>query len=120
MVRSALVLLFSGLVFFLPASRSAFAHAILLNAAPAADSTVTGPEVAVELRFNSRIDAKRSRLSFILPDRKLLPLTIEEQGPVDTLRATAAGLKRGVYRLVWQVLASDGHISRGEVPFTVK
>ena len=30
-----------------------------------------------------------------------------------------AGLKPGAYKLQWQVLASDGHISRGEVAFTV-
>jgi hypothetical protein len=27
---------------------------------------------------------------------------------------------RGAYRLQWQVLAGDGHITRGEVPFQVK
>jgi methionine-rich copper-binding protein CopC len=25
----------------------------------------------------------------------------------------------GAYKLQWQVLASDGHISRGEISFTV-
>jgi methionine-rich copper-binding protein CopC len=25
----------------------------------------------------------------------------------------------GEYRLRWQVLASDGHITRGEIPFAV-
>jgi len=29
------------------------------------------------------------------------------------------GLAAGAYRLRWQVLASDGHITRGEIPFTV-
>jgi methionine-rich copper-binding protein CopC len=28
-------------------------------------------------------------------------------------------LAAGAYRLRWQVLASDGHITRGEIPFTV-
>ena len=34
--------------------------------------------------------------------------------------ATAKSLKPGAYSIRWQVLAPDGHISRGEIPFTVK
>jgi methionine-rich copper-binding protein CopC len=29
-------------------------------------------------------------------------------------------LKPGAYKLQWQVLAPDGHITRGVVPFSVK
>jgi len=35
----------------------------------------------------------------------------------DTLTVQATGLKPGNYKLQWQVLASDGHISQGEVLF---
>jgi methionine-rich copper-binding protein CopC len=109
-----------ALALFLQAVIPAFGHAILLHAAPVAGSTVTGPDVPVELRFNARVDAKRSRLSLLLANGKSLPLTIQEQTSADTLRAKAIGLPPGDYRLLWQVLAADGHISRGEAPFTVK
>jgi methionine-rich copper-binding protein CopC len=39
-------------------------------------------------------------------------------GP-DTLAATIGELEPGSYRLRWQVLAIDGHITRGDIPFTV-
>jgi methionine-rich copper-binding protein CopC len=29
------------------------------------------------------------------------------------------GLGSGAYRLRWQVLAVEGHITRGDIPFTV-
>ena len=32
---------------------------------------------------------------------------------------TAAELQPGEYTVRWQVLAVDGHITRGDVPFTV-
>jgi len=38
----------------------------------------------------------------------------------DILSATANDLKPGEYQLRWQVLAVDGHITRGEIPFTVR
>jgi methionine-rich copper-binding protein CopC len=37
----------------------------------------------------------------------------------DVLSATGHGLTKGAYVLRWQVLADDGHITRGEVPFHV-
>ena len=36
------------------------------------------------------------------------------------LQCKASGLKPGAYKLEWHVLASDGHMSKGEVPFTVQ
>jgi len=96
------------------------AHAILLSATPAVRQVVAGSEVAVNLRFNSRIDGKRSRLMLIASDGTQNRLPIGEQPSPDTLASLAKGLKSGSYILRWQVLANDGHISRGEVPFRVQ
>ena len=97
----------------------AAAHAVLLESSPALKSAVSGPNVPIKLRFNVRIDALRSRLTLIHPDGSSQSLEIRKQSPVDSLLAEAAGLAAGAYRLRWQVLASDGHITRGEIPFTV-
>jgi copper resistance protein C len=98
---------------------SAAAHAILVESTPSLKSTVAGPDVSMKLRFNVRIDALRSRLTLIHPDGSAQALEISKQTPADTLSAEATGLAAGAYRLRWQVLASDGHITRGEIPFTV-
>ncbi len=97
----------------------AAAHAVLLESTPSLKSTVPGPDVPIKLRFNVRIDALRSRLTLIHPDGTAQALEISKQTPPDTLSAQATGLAAGAYRLRWQVLASDGHITRGEIPFTV-
>jgi methionine-rich copper-binding protein CopC len=39
-------------------------------------------------------------------------------GP-DSLAAEIEGLVPGRYRLRWQVLAVDGHITRGDIPFVM-
>ena len=95
------------------------AHAILVEATPALDSTVSGPDISFKLRFNSRIDGSRSRLTLVRPDGSIQQLTISEQSAFDTLITDGKGLSAGSYRLRWQVLASDGHITRGEIRFKV-
>jgi methionine-rich copper-binding protein CopC len=112
------LLLLAGAAAFL-AVAPASAHAILLESNPALRSAVSGPNVPIKLRFNVRIDALRSRLTLIHPDGSAKALEISKQSPADTLSAEATGLAAGAYRLRWQVLASDGHITRGEIPFTV-
>jgi copper resistance protein C len=100
-------------------SRLAWAHAILMESKPALHSSVKGPDVSVWLRFNVRIDGSRSRLRLVAPDGSQQTLSLAKQAQPDVLESQAAGLKPGAYKLQWQVLASDGHISRGEVAFTV-
>ena len=96
----------------------ASAHAILVQSAPAANGSVAGPAVAFELHFNSRIDAKLSTLTLIRSDKSTTPLPPADDSPADVLQAKA-DLAPGDYVLRWQVLAVDGHITRGDVPFTV-
>ncbi len=102
------------------AAQLASGHAILKESSPAANSTVAGPNVPITLKFNVRIDAARSQMKLLHPDNTMTDLAIEKQSSPDTLNAQTTGLTPGAYRVRWQVLAPDGHITRGEVPFTVK
>lgn len=96
----------------------ALAHAHLLSSTPAASATVQGPNVPIELRFNSRVDGGHSVLSLVTPDGGV-KLAIDKQSAENNLNAHAT-LKPGSYTLRWQALAPDGHITRGEIPFTVR
>jgi methionine-rich copper-binding protein CopC len=110
----------AGLVLALGMASLSFAHAVLLEATPAPNGTLPGPDIDIHLRFNSRIDSQRSRLFLVLPDRSVRALRLERQTSPATLTSRMTGLGRGVYTLQWQVLAADGHITRGEVPFQIK
>jgi methionine-rich copper-binding protein CopC len=98
---------------------SSSAHAVLLESSPALKSSVAGPDVSMRLRFNVRIDAARSHLTLVVSDGSSQTLEIGKQDQPNAISAQAKGLRPGAYRLRWQVLASDGHITRGEIPFTV-
>ncbi len=94
------------------------AHAILLESQPAARTTVPPGLSAISLRFNSRIDHARSRLT-LRSGHAESTLVLDPASPADVL-ATSATLTPGTYVLRWQVLAVDGHITRGDVPLTVQ
>jgi len=117
--RNFLKLLFFAAAFSLVVG-SASAHAVLLESTPALKSSVAGPDVPIKLRFNVRIDAGRSRLTLVGPAGFTQVLEISKASPADAVVANASGLLPGEYRLRWQVLASDGHITRGEIPFAVR
>jgi len=93
------------------------AHAILEDSQPASHATVPAGPAAIELQFNSRIDRARSVLALLKPDASLERLTIGGNAPPGVMR-TQARLAPGAYVLHWQVLAVDGHITRGDLPFT--
>ena len=102
------------------APRAAFAHAVLLSSTPQKNAAVNGPDITISLKYNSRVDAARSALSLLKPDGSIEKIPTPTQVAPDILSATGHGLTRGAYVLRWQVLASDGHITRGEVPFQVQ
>ncbi len=95
----------------------AAAHAILMASTPRHATPLAAGTQTLTLRFNSRLDLARSRLTLLRPDKsaEILPLL---PGPDDVLSASTP-LAPGPHTLRWQVLALDGHITRGEVPFNV-
>jgi len=99
---------------------TALAHAVLIEAVPSPRGAVAGPEIVFRLRFNSRIDAARSALNLVFPDGQVRPLMMTHQSSPESVNASAAEMKSGRYLLRWQVLAADGHITRGEIPFEVR
>jgi hypothetical protein len=97
----------------------AAAHAIVIASKPGVDATVAGPTLPIELRFNSRIDHQRSRVTLFGPDGAAATLPLGAETAPDLLTTQAGGLAPGAYRLHWQVLSVDGHITRGDIPFKV-
>jgi copper resistance protein C len=96
----------------------ASAHAILEASHPGIGDTVAAGHVDLQFRYNSRIDHQRSRLVLTKPDGSQSTLKIASDDAPDLLDS-AADLTPGDYSVRWQVLAIDGHITRGDVRFTV-
>jgi methionine-rich copper-binding protein CopC len=95
-------------------------HAILKSSFPANGASLTQSDMPVKLTFNVRVDAARSRLQLLMPDASTVELPVVKSPSPDMLVSRLTGLKPGAYAIRWQVLAPDGHISRGEIPFKVR
>ena len=113
----AVCVVFAGLLPVVIAS----AHAILSKSTPAANEIVTGPDVPVVLTFNSRVDQARSTLTLEKADHSTskVEVVLDPTSPAK-LAARLSNMRPGTYELRWQVLAVDGHITRGAIPFQVK
>jgi methionine-rich copper-binding protein CopC len=99
---------------------SALAHAIIVTAQPAMNSVVAPGEIAIRLDFNSRVDSQRSGLVLQRPDGSEAAVALAPDSPPGVLAAGAQVNQSGRWRLHWQVLSLDGHITRGEVDFSVR
>jgi copper resistance protein C len=98
---------------------AAAAHAILEQSQPANGGSVAVGKLDIVFTYNSRIDQDRSRLTLIGPDRHETVLHLSAEEPPNVLGATVNLTTPGAYVVRWQVLAIDGHITRGDVPFVV-
>ena len=101
------------------APAGATAHAILMQSNPPAGAGVPAGRLDMSFRYNSRIDRSRSRLTLTRPDHSQSVLRIAPEGPPDLLQTSTTLTTPGAYVVRWQVLAVDGHITRGDVLFTV-
>lgn len=104
---------------FLAGAPAAFAHAMLVHSSPADQAVVRSHQVDIALDYDSRIEASRCTVKLTDAAGKPVPLQMEHSAKPSELNAVAHGLANGKYQIHWQVLASDGHITRGDVPFTV-
>jgi methionine-rich copper-binding protein CopC len=106
----------------LTASRRAAAHALVTASEPPVGAVLADRPARVLLHFNSRIDRARSRLVLHAPDNGQTPLPLDSGGDPTVLEARTdiVPWAPGDWRLRWQVLALDGHITRGDVPFTLR
>ena len=101
------------------AAAPAWAHAVIVSASPTANQHVAPGELPVRIEFNSRIDKVRSRLQVMAPAGDKTDVPIDQAGDPNVVAGTTGALGPGAYVLRWQVLAIDGHITRGDIPFVV-
>jgi len=99
-------------------SISASAHDLLRRSVPQAGGVVQPGPLAIALEFSGRIDHDLSELVLVRPDGATLTLTPGTGGAANVLSSTAEVLL-GRHILRWTVMSSDGHLTRGTVPFEV-
>ncbi|RJG25641.1 copper resistance protein CopC [Paenibacillus thiaminolyticus] len=107
-------LLFSLLLHPLTAS----AHANLASSKPLADAQLDTAPSEIRITFTEGIDAKLSSLTLWDEDGREIGGAVSGEGD-DTLVKSLPGLKNGVYKVKWQVLSVDTHVTEGSYRFAV-
>lgn len=120
LLSRAVALTFIGSVFSGLGAAPAAAHAVIIDSVPAVGAVLKAADTEIVLHYNSRIDHQRSRLTLVSADGKPRSIPIEQESQPDVIAAKLPGLMPGEYRLRWQVLAIDGHLTRGDIPFSVQ
>ena len=100
------------------ASTAVSAHAVLIDSSPKPKGHLAAGPQRLVFKYNSKIDQGRSRLSLVKPDGSASVLTIASDSQPNELDSQVT-LTPGSYKVHWQALALDGHLTRGDVPFTV-
>jgi methionine-rich copper-binding protein CopC len=117
-VRTSRIIVVCAVPYLIPLI--AVIYPVLVESTPKMNATVEGPDLAVTMKFSSRVDGARSTVLLSTLDGQLKPLAIEHQSAADTVTTHVNHLSPGKYSIRWQVLATDGHVTRGEIPFRVK
>ena len=95
------------------------AHAIVVAASPGVNARIAPGPLNIRLQFNSRIDLDRSRLTLSDPDGAERAVAISHEEAAGVLAGVGRATIMGPWKVRWQVLSVDGHITRGEIAFSV-
>ncbi|HEX6138170.1 MAG TPA: copper resistance CopC family protein [Casimicrobiaceae bacterium] len=98
---------------------AACAHAIVVAASPAVNARIAPGTLHIRLQLNSRIDVDRSRLTLHGPAGTEHPVVLMRNEAAGVLAGDALVAAAGPWKLHWEVLSVDGHITRGEIAFSV-
>ena len=109
-----------ALVFFLPGS--SWGHAFPDHSDPKVGSTVTVSPAQVRIWFDSDLEPAFSTIMVHTANNEMVD---KRDGRVDPsnptlLQVSLPKLPPGIYRVMWNVVARDGHRTMGDFTFTIK
>ncbi|MGM0883371.1 MAG: CopD family protein [Bacillota bacterium] len=95
------------------------AHAYILQSTPLQDAELTDSPSIIRIKFTEKIDTKLSTITLQnSADGSQIPGTLSSEGDA-TLLYTIPKLDKGIYKVSWQVLSLDTHITDGSFRFAV-
>ena len=99
-----------------------FAHAIMVKAQPAADSTVAESPKQVDVWFNDKVGSEYKALAVIDSKGKRVDNKDAAQETFDQshLYTTVTDLPPDTYTVRYRVVSMDTHIVTGKFKFTIK
>lgn len=95
------------------------AHAYIYQSAPLADAELKTSPSEIKLTFTEKVDTKLSSIKLLdNADGKEIKGSLSNDGD-QTLIYTIPELSKGIYKVKWQVLSLDTHVTDGSYLFAV-
>lgn len=96
-------------------------HFALSRSEPAAEATVSPPE-ELRLWFTQAPQQNSMSVRLMAGDAPVETGPLTAAAGDDRVYSVAVGhtLEEGGYNIAWRAMAADGHVVRGEIPFTVR
>jgi methionine-rich copper-binding protein CopC len=119
-VRSTAVLLLTILLFLMP--NSAPGHAYPDHADPRVGATISASPDRVRIWFDSELEPAFSTIMVHNGENTMVDNRDGRVNPSDAtlLEVSVPRLPPGRYRVIWSVVARDGHFTAGDYIFSIK
>ena len=109
---------FGALVLALSVAAPALAHAELVSSSPADKAVLQAPPTSITLSFSEGLDAAKSSFKLLGGGATIgIGKAVADGAAVMSLDGLA--LAPGAFEIQWTSAATDGHIDRGTLTFTV-
>jgi methionine-rich copper-binding protein CopC len=109
-------------VFFITLPGYAAAHAFLDHSSPSADAVVEKAPTSVRLWFSRALEPSFSTVRVVDAQGKHVddgkPAVNDKESKL--LEVGLQALTSGKYKVIWRIVALDGHKAKGELAFTLK
>lgn len=108
--------------FLITSPEISWGHAFPDHSDPKVGSTVSGSPTQVRIWFDSDLETAFSTLMVHNADGKMIDKGDTRGGPADPklLQVSLPHLPPGLYLVIWNVVARDGHRTTGQFTFTIK
>ncbi|MCG0239494.1 MAG: copper resistance protein CopC [Firmicutes bacterium] len=116
--KTSLALL-ATLLLFASAAGTAQAHAGLEESVPADGAVLSAPPPEVRVTFTEPLEFELSTLTLVDAQGQPVPGTTQAAAGDRILTLRLPPLPSGAYRVLWRILARDGHVTEGSIGFTV-
>lgn len=100
-------------------SQTVLSHGILLESFPMHGSVLEASPNHVVLHFNATLEPSITQVNLVDLQKALTPLGLTNTSTGDTIVAKIPPLQPGVYNVQYKVLATDGHVTKGFIRFTI-
>ena len=94
-------------------------HGVLIESSPSHGAVLAESPSVVTLRFNAVLEPSITRVTLVDLKEHHQALKMTDASTVERIVATVPPLPPGVYLVNYMVLATDGHVTKGSIRFTI-